>query len=745
MSPVDSSAAAGRPQRSPLATGLVLLGLWGLAVAQPLLDLLGRTTAFFVAHRAEPSDLWLFAGLVTFGVPLALAALLWLLRFVSARLSRGAEFVITALLTALIVASWSTNWPLQPLWVCGIAAIAGAVVAAMILRSRHASRFAQWLGLAAVVFPALFLLVSPVRKMIFPVSSETVGDAETKKTARRRARKKAREARAALEIPHQDLEPITAVLVVFDELPLISLMNPEEAIDAQRFPHFADLADTSTWYRNATTVSHSTAYAVPAILSGRYPPPRQVSQPLHRDYQTNLFTLLGGGANLNVVETLTELCPRSLCRGRAHLIPRVLRLSGQIEDASAVYLHLVTPRGWAHRLPEIGETWRDFWGPPPADAGDRRHKAWGQDPGPIFDGFLESMEAFPAPTLHYLHIMAPHLPWDRLPDGSRYRTVAHMPHGLVRQSWRGTDFELLQAQQRHLLQLGWTDQLVGRLRQELESLGRWDNAIVVITSDHGTAFGSSGLRRNLTSANFAEIANVPLFVKYPGQRVGSIDDGNAETIDIVPTLLAAFESEMDATLDGKNLADEARRPSKTIFRSGLRGSPSGRGEEYGIERLEQRRDFLRRNERRLGSGDWDGLWRIGPHPELIGEAVDSLPGTEKRPGRPFVHLDEPDQYLSVDLSGDVLPVHITGRLELAEGSPSIRLAVAVNGTIQGITESFDAERHRRFSCMVSPLALREGDNAIELLAVDDSGRLLRFRRLRNRGPEEPASQPDDAT
>ena len=39
-------------------------GLWALAVAQPVLDLLTRSPEFFVAHRADLLDVLLVAGAV---------------------------------------------------------------------------------------------------------------------------------------------------------------------------------------------------------------------------------------------------------------------------------------------------------------------------------------------------------------------------------------------------------------------------------------------------------------------------------------------------------------------------------------------------------------------------------------------------------------------------------------------------------------------------------------------------------
>jgi hypothetical protein len=61
------------------------------------------------------------------------------------------------------------------------------------------------------------------------------------------------------------------VMVFFDEFPMMSLLDSRGRIDRRLYPHFASFAQDATWYRNATGVSPFTPYAVPAMLTGRYP------------------------------------------------------------------------------------------------------------------------------------------------------------------------------------------------------------------------------------------------------------------------------------------------------------------------------------------------------------------------------------------------------------------------------------------------------------------------------------------
>ena len=87
------------------------------------------------------------------------------------------------------------------------------------------------------------------------------------------------------------------VLVIFDELPVSSLLRADGTIDDERYPSFGRLSRTSTWYPLTTAAHVSSTRAVPAILTGQLPAPWHGSdarqpprQPVHaarralRDY-----------------------------------------------------------------------------------------------------------------------------------------------------------------------------------------------------------------------------------------------------------------------------------------------------------------------------------------------------------------------------------------------------------------------------------------------------------------------------
>jgi arylsulfatase A-like enzyme len=64
--------------------------------------------------------------------------------------------------------------------------------------------------------------------------------------------------------------------------------------------------------------------------------------------------------------------------------------------------------------------------------------------------------------------------------------------------------------------IAYLDDRVGRLFKELQKDNLYNNTIIVVTSDHGEAFGEHGLYGHANSL-YRELLHVPLFLRYPEQ------------------------------------------------------------------------------------------------------------------------------------------------------------------------------------------------------------------------------------
>src|SRR4051812_42663833 len=208
---------------------------------------------------------------------------------------------------------------------------------------------------------------------------------------------------------HSAPEKPPIVVIVFDALPESMLMKPGGGIDRERFPGFAELARTSTWYRNATTVHDSTVKSIPAMLDGRWP--SNLRRPLVADHPVNLFTLLRGNYRIWADEEGTQLCPRTVCRQRRARLLYLLHGRREQRFQAATSQIRVQPR-------------------------DKRPQLW------------------------FMHVLLPHEPLRFLPSGRVYEGGADPEPGLDGNESFDNEFLTEQAEQRHLLQLEFADRLL---------------------------------------------------------------------------------------------------------------------------------------------------------------------------------------------------------------------------------------------------------------------------------------------
>ena len=162
-------------------------------------------------------------------------------------------------------------------------------------------------------------------------------------------------------------------MIVFDEFPADALLGPDGRIDAGRFPNFAELARTGTWFPNAHSVYDSTTKAVPAILDGKTP---EGLNAWHlRGPPADGVHLFGPrGYRIVSSEDATAVCPPRCCTGaqrqRAGIL--TLLLNGPPERLGAssrairpggprLYLkHALLPHGPHLYLPSGKQSRRAF-------------------------------------------------------------------------------------------------------------------------------------------------------------------------------------------------------------------------------------------------------------------------------------------------------------------------------------------------------------------------------------------------
>jgi len=456
------------------------------------------------------------------------------------------------------------------------------------------------------------------------------------------------------------------VMIVLDEFPADALLGTDGRIDAGRYPNFARLARTGTWFPNAHTVYDSTTKAVPAILDGRTPEPGVPGT--FEGHPRTVFDLFGPrGYRIVSSEEATAVCPPRWCPGAEAKGPDIPSLLNS---------------GRPQRLRRFFRSIR---------------------PG--------------RPSFYLKHALLPHGPHLYLPSGRASRAGSDPLPGS--ESVPGfydrhiTDYN----RQRILLQIGFVDHEIGRMLDGMEKDGILDESLIVITADHGLS-SQVGVdnRRVASSDNVDEVAPVPLFIKAPAQRSGRTVRSYVRTTDVVPTIADILGLRMPYRADGRSAFSDAvrRRRSLVMVRRDF-----GADIEVPAKVIERRRSaLLRERLERFGSGDWASLYTgVGPNRELLGRSLEEL--APKNAGRVRAAIAGAAQVRAVRARSAVLPTQVAGPVTGGKAGERRDIAVAVNGRIEAVSRTFYLRGTKResFAVNVPEVSLKPGRNRVEVFEV----------------------------
>ncbi len=113
----------------------------------------------------------------------------------------------------------------------------------------------------------------------------------------------------------------------------------------------------------------------------------------------------------------------------------------------------------------------------------------------------------------------------------------------------------------YLACVSYTDDMIGKLIDELESLEMLDNTIIILWGDHGFQLGDHTLWCKHTL--FETSMHAPLIISAPGYKPGQRVNSLAEMVDIYPTLCELAGLEFPLHLQGKSLVPTLEDPLTT--------------------------------------------------------------------------------------------------------------------------------------------------------------------------------------
>jgi arylsulfatase A-like enzyme len=152
----------------------------------------------------------------------------------------------------------------------------------------------------------------------------------------------------------------------------------------------------------------------------------------------------------------------------------------------------------------------------------------------------------------WLHLLTPHMPY-----------MPATGHGVAADE---TDKSALYDGEVRL-----TDDLVGEVLASVERHLGWERTLVVLTSDHGEAFGEHGSWEHGQSLH-REVVHVPLVLAAPGVPGGITVPTRVRLLDVMPTILDVAGVPHDpAALQGASLVPllAGEGQDRTVFCEGM--------------------------------------------------------------------------------------------------------------------------------------------------------------------------------
>ncbi len=222
--------------------------------------------------------------------------------------------------------------------------------------------------------------------------------------------------------------------------------------------------------------------------------------------------------------------------------------------------------------------------------------------------------------------------------------------------------------------LRFADWAVGELVRLLREAGVFDETVLVVTSDHGEAFGEHGYLWHERGV-YDELLHVPLLIRLPGGAGAHEIAGLTQAIDLLPTVFDLFQVPYPADeTQGTSLlplmagTDEKAHEHIIARSDGKPPSYLVRGEDWAL--------IL------YGNGEWRSLYDLRSDPDQRRNVLEEHPTVAEEMLAVFrefaaAQRRPPFEFLYPDV--EPLPVPAEGEIEL---SPEVRRQLRALGYVR---------------------------------------------------------------
>jgi len=354
--------------------------------------------------------------------------------------------------------------------------------------------------------------------------------------------------------------PLNVVLVTLDALRADHLSC--HGYHRETTPFLDDFAARATRFTGAFSASSHTREAIPSILTGRYSD-EAVDDGFRRS-----------------ADTFAERLPDEFETAGFHSNPFVSRAYGfdQGFDTFDDDLHL-----GSNRLLALAQR--------ALDKLRNRHYARASEINERSLNWLDSLDGY-QPFFLWNHYMDPHGPYEAPAEYQRRfhgeavpkKETSKLYHRAVKSPEEITETERRRLIDLYDAEIAYTDDQLAAFFDALERRDLLEGTLVLITADHGDAFGEHGYYEHPRYLHDA-LVHVPLIAAGPGVAPGTIEVPTS-TLDVATTVLAAV-GRPDPGLPGEDLRAIAAAPDEYADRTVI-SQARGEKEDSHIRRFSGR-------------------------------------------------------------------------------------------------------------------------------------------------------------
>ncbi|MCW5891719.1 MAG: sulfatase [bacterium] len=182
---------------------------------------------------------------------------------------------------------------------------------------------------------------------------------------------------------------------------------------------------------------------------------------------------------------------------------------------------------------------------------------------------LEWLDVAPKgrPAFMFLNYMEPHQPW--LAPAPHDKWVWGLPeaHELAQRNLYTHEVKDFTADEIGFItanydgQVAAMDEAFAELIEALRARGRLDNALIIVTSDHGELLGDHGQVGHMGRMLYEGLLHIPMIVRFPGaDRPMGTTDRHVQNLDVTPTVLEIAGVPVPEDVQGRDVRT-VERPS----------------------------------------------------------------------------------------------------------------------------------------------------------------------------------------